>query len=255
MNVGFPGETEDYRAARERLLEQEIELRRAMEAVAEARRALPPGGVVPEDYVFRGKRADGSVGDVRLSELFATDKPSLAVYHFMFPRHPNDDRAGPARGSTASLPLHESPCPSCTALLDQLDGAVPHVAQRMNFVVVAKASAERLLAFGEERGWRHLRLLSAAGSSFNRDYLAENAKGSQQPMMNVFHREDGTIRHFWGAELLYAPSDPGQDMRHVGTLEPLWNMFDLIPEGRGTGWDEQLDYACCKASRAEPAIA
>jgi hypothetical protein len=39
------------------------------------------------------------------------------------------------------------------------------------------------------------------------------------------------IRHFWGAELLYAQPDPGQDMRHVGTLEPLWNMFDLIPEG------------------------
>jgi predicted dithiol-disulfide oxidoreductase (DUF899 family) len=255
MNVGFPGETEEYRAARERLLEQEIELRRAMEAVAEARRALPSGGVVPEDYVFQGKRANGSLGDVRLSELFAPGKPSLAIYHFMFPRHPNDGRPGTAIGSTASLPLEESPCPSCTALLDQLDGAVPHVAQRMNFVVVAKAPAERLLAFGKERGWRHLRLLSSAGSSFNRDYLAENAKGFQQPMMNVFHREDRTIRHFWGAELLYAPTDPGQDMRHVGTLEPLWNMFDLIPEGRGTGWDEQLDYACCKASPAEPAIA
>jgi predicted dithiol-disulfide oxidoreductase (DUF899 family) len=253
MSIGFPGETEEYRAARERLLEQEVALRRATEAVAEARRALPPGGVVAKDYAFRGRRDDGSVGEVRLSELFAPGKPSLAIYHFMFPRYPGDDRPGPTTGSTASLPLEESPCPSCTALLDQLDGAVPHVAQRMNFVVVAKAPAERLLAFRQERGWRHLRLLSSAGSSFNRDYLAENAKGFQQPMMNVFHRRDGTVRHFWGAEMLYAQSDPGQDMRHVGTLEPLWNMFDLIPEGRGTGWDEQLDYSCCKANRAEPA--
>ena len=65
------------------------------------------------------------------------------------------------------------------------------------------------------------------------------------PMLNVFHREAGLIRHFWGAELLYAPADPGQDYRHVGTIEPLWNLFDLTPEGRGTDWDEQLIYACC----------
>ena len=49
MSITFPGESADYRAARDRLLEQEIELRRATEAVAAARRALPPGGVVPQD--------------------------------------------------------------------------------------------------------------------------------------------------------------------------------------------------------------
>src|SRR5207248_10586411 len=49
--VAFPGESAEYRAARNRLLDQGIELRRAMEAVAEARRRLPPGGVVPEDVV------------------------------------------------------------------------------------------------------------------------------------------------------------------------------------------------------------
>src|ERR1700760_4745448 len=87
MSVAFPGESAEYRAARERLLEQEVELRRATEAVAAARRALPPGGVVPEDYVLAG--ADGPV---RLSELFAPGLDTLGVYHFMFPRHPGDDR-------------------------------------------------------------------------------------------------------------------------------------------------------------------
>ena len=48
MSVTFPGESAEYREARDRLLAQEIELRRAMEAVAAARRKLPPGGVVPE---------------------------------------------------------------------------------------------------------------------------------------------------------------------------------------------------------------
>ena len=62
-------------------------------------------------------------------------------------------------------------------------------------------------------------------------------------MLNVFHRDGDTIRHFWGSELFYAPADPAQDPRHVGTLEPLWNLFDLTPEGRPTDWDEQLSYA------------
>jgi predicted dithiol-disulfide oxidoreductase (DUF899 family) len=28
----------------------------------------------------------------------------------------------------------------------------------------------------------------------------------------------------------------------VGTLEPLWNLFDLTPEGRPQDWDEQILY-------------
>ncbi len=131
MSVAFPGESPEYRAARDRLLEQEIELRRAMEAVAAARRELPPGGAVPEDYVFQGKGADGTPTDVRLSELFAPDKNSLVIYSFMFPRDPGDDRPGPASGQTALLPLHEGPCPSCVAFLDQLDGAAKHASQHV----------------------------------------------------------------------------------------------------------------------------
>ena len=49
MGVSFPGESSKYRAARNRLLDQEAELRRVTEAVAAARRNLPPGGVIPQD--------------------------------------------------------------------------------------------------------------------------------------------------------------------------------------------------------------
>jgi predicted dithiol-disulfide oxidoreductase (DUF899 family) len=103
----------------------------------------------------------------------------------------------------------------------------------------------RLLAFGEERGWRRLRLLSSAENTYNRDYHGETAEGHQRPMLNVFHRDGRAISHFWGSELFYAPTDPGQDPRHVGLLEPVWNLFDLTPEGRPTDWDEQLSYTCC----------
>jgi predicted dithiol-disulfide oxidoreductase (DUF899 family) len=242
MSITFPGESSAYRAARDHLLGQEIELRRAMEAVAAARRALPPGGPVPEDYVFEGRGADGAPTDVRLSELFAPGRDTLAIYSFMFPRDPGDDRPGPDEGETALLPLAEGPCPSCVALLDQLDGAVEHLTPRMNFAVVAKAPLERVLTFARERGWRRLRLLSSGGNAYNRDYLAETETGDQRPMLNVFHREGDAIRHFWGSELFYAPTDPDQDPRHVGTLEPVWNLFDLTPEGRAVDWDEQLRY-------------
>jgi predicted dithiol-disulfide oxidoreductase (DUF899 family) len=242
MSIAFPDESAEYRAARDRLLEQEIQLRRAMEAVAAARRELPPGGAVPEDYVFQGRGADDTPTDVRLSELFAPGKDSLVIYSFMFPRDPGDDRPGPAGGQTALLKLEQGPCPSCVALLDQLDGAEEHAGQHINLAVVAKAPLERILTFAEERGWRRLRLLSSAANSYNRNYLAETAEGAQRPMLNVFHRDDKVIRHFWGSELFYAPTDPGQDPRHVATLEPVWNLFDLTPEGRPADWDEQLSY-------------
>jgi predicted dithiol-disulfide oxidoreductase (DUF899 family) len=225
--ITFPGESPEYRTARNQLLEQEIRLRREMEAVAEARRALPPGGAVPQDYVF-----EGAEGAVRLSELFAPGRASVAIYSFMFPRDPGDDRPGDRQG----------PCASCVALLDQLDGTAFHVAPKMSFVVVAKVPAEQLLAFGRERGWRHMRLLSSHDNTYNRDYHAETPEGRQRPMLNVFHRDGDVIRHFWGSELFFAPVDPGQDPRHVGTLEPSWNLFDLTREGRDPHWDEQLSY-------------
>ena len=165
MSVTFPGESAEYRAARDRLLEQEIELRRAMETVAVARRRLPPGGVVPEDYVFRGRGQAGTPADIRLSELFEDRKDSLVIYSFMFPRDPGDERPGPTSGTTALLPLAEAPCPSCVAFLDQLEGTADHVAPLLNFAVVAKTSLDRLHAFAEERGWRRLRLLSSAGNT------------------------------------------------------------------------------------------
>ena len=242
MGIMLPGESPEYRAARDRLLEQEIELRRAMEAVAAARRELPLGGPVEDEYVFQAAGPDGAPTDVGLAGLFEPGRDSLVLYSFMFPRDPGDQTPGPRDGETALLPLVAGPCPSCTALLDQLDGAAEHVCQHINIAVVAKAPLPRLLAFARERGWRRLRLLSSAGNTYNADYFAETPDGVQRPMLTVFHRDGDVIRHFWSSELLYAPSDPGQEPRHVGTLEPLWNLFDLTPEGRPVEWVEQFSY-------------
>src|SRR5206468_6341117 len=140
---------------------------------AAARRELPPGGVVPRDYGFHGRGADGAHIEVRLSELFAPGKDSLLIYSFMFPRDPEDQTPGPSTGQTALLPLAEGPCPTCAAFIDQLEGAAEHLGQHLNLAVVAKTSPRRLLAFAQERGWRRLRFLSSAQTTYNRDYHAE----------------------------------------------------------------------------------
>ena len=76
--MNFPNETPQYRAARDRLLQAELELRKQTEKVAALRRKLPPGGGVPEDYVF-----DGRDGKVKLSQLFKSGD-TLVAYSFMY---------------------------------------------------------------------------------------------------------------------------------------------------------------------------
>jgi predicted dithiol-disulfide oxidoreductase (DUF899 family) len=229
----FPGESPEYRRERNRLLEAEIDLRRSLERVAAQRRALPPGGVAPEDYRFE-RAADGG-GEVRLSELFEPGKSTLVIYSFMFPRYSSDTRPGPVGGQTAQLPLQETPCASCTSILDSLDGAAPHLAQRISLAVVAKSDPERIRAFAHERGWRHLRLLSSQNNTYNRDYHAETSEGEQIPILNVFTRDGEQIRHSWATELMFAPREDGIEARHVDLIWPIWNVLDMTPEGRGTG--------------------
>jgi predicted dithiol-disulfide oxidoreductase (DUF899 family) len=231
----FPGESTEYRRERDRLLEAEVELRRAIERVAAQRRALPPGGVVPEDYIFEA--AAGGDGEVSFSQLFAPGKETLVIYSFMFPRYSGDTRPGPARGETAKLAVAETPCASCTSILDSLDGAAPHLAQQLNLAIVAKSDPERIRTFAGERGWRNLRLLSSRNNTYNRDYQAETADGEQRPIMNVFVRDGDEIRHAWATELMFAARDEGEDPRHVDSIWPIWNVLDMTPGGRGTEKD------------------
>jgi predicted dithiol-disulfide oxidoreductase (DUF899 family) len=228
--IRFPGEPEEYRRERNRLLEAEAGLRRAVEQVAAQRRTLPPGGVVLDDYRFE-EASDGT--EVRFSELFEAGKDTLVIYSFMFPRYSGDTRPGPAEGETARLPLSETPCASCTSILDSLDGAARHLTGRLNLAVVAKSNPDRIRSFARERGWRHLRLLSSRSNTYNRDYHAETPEGEQMPMLNVFVRDGEEVRHTWASELMYAPRDEGEEARHVDSIWPIWNVLDLTPEGRG----------------------
>ncbi len=73
-HLHFPNESTSGRQARTALLEEEMELRRHVERVAQQRRAPPSGGELPEDYVFEGRRVAAGRDVFKLSELFAPCK-------------------------------------------------------------------------------------------------------------------------------------------------------------------------------------
>jgi predicted dithiol-disulfide oxidoreductase (DUF899 family) len=191
--MSWPNETDEYRSARDVLLQAEIELRRQEEAVAAMRRALPSGGEVTADYVF-----DSPSGQMSFAELFATGKDTLYLYNFMF------------ISGEQGLPL-EVACPSCTSIIDAMDGAFRHLLDRVDVAVVAKAPIEQFAAWGSDRGWRFTPLYSSSHTTFS--------------------------------ELLRAQPEPGQHPRHVDYMWPIWKVLDLTPDGRGTDWYPRYLYA------------
>ena len=153
----FPNESAEYRSARNDLLQKEIELRRAVEAVA-----------VGVHAAARRPRRD---------------------------RGPHSP--APAPGSSPSHP------------------------------------PARLRAWCDERSWKRLRLVSTAGSGYNRAYHGKGSKGGDTTMLNVFRRDGGQVRHFWGTEMAHDDGDPGQHHRGLDFVNPIFNMLDATPEGRG----------------------
>ena len=204
--VRFPNKSDEYRTARDKLLEAEIALRSQIEEVAKLRRELPLGGEV-ENYVFAGPE-----GEVQLAELFGVHD-TLIIYSYMYG------------------PDSEHPCPMCSAFMDSLNGQLKHINQRAAFVVAARSPYPRIEALAQERGWDEVPWVSAAGNTYAQDYKSEMPNGAQVPMCNVFVKEGGVVRHFWTSEMFFAPSD--FHPRHVDMLWPLWHIFDITPGGRG----------------------
>jgi predicted dithiol-disulfide oxidoreductase (DUF899 family) len=214
--VHFPNESAEYRAARNALLVEEIELRRALERVASRRRTLPPGGEVPRDL-----RLSAESGPIRFSDLFS-NKATLMVYSMMY---------GVQR---------EAPCPMCTSFLSSWNGTAVNLRERVAIAVSARSPIERLIQFKNQRAFNNLPFVSDVSGQYTRAYVSPD--DADVPGFSVFTRRDGTIRHFYSGEMSGAMADPGQDPRGAPDLDPLWLMLDLTPEGRGTSWYPELDY-------------
>ena len=223
--TNLPNESPEYLLARERVRLAEIELMRQRERVAELRRRMPKGATI-QDYEFLEGPAsldesDEPVSRVRLSELFTAPDRSLVIYHLMFGKK------------------QTRPCPMCTAWIDAFNGVAPHLAQNIDFAIVAAADSATLRAHARDRGWDRLRLLSAGESTFKLDLGSEDQDGNQDSQISVFTKEsDGTLRHFYSAHPRL-----GEDIKERGIdeLNPTWNILDLTPAGRGTFY-ASLDY-------------
>ncbi|MGA8556289.1 MAG: DUF899 family protein [Candidatus Acidiferrales bacterium] len=223
--TNLTNESSEYLAKREELRLAEIELMRQRERVAALRRQLPQGAPI-QDYQFEEGPRDLNIGDaplhaVRLSELFTKPNRSLIIYHFMYGK----------RQTTA--------CPMCTAWLDGANGVAHHLAQNLDFAVVAAADVPALRAHARARGWDKLRLLSAGNSTFKYDLGSEDREGLQDSTVSVFTRDaEGTLRHFYTAHPRMAPE---VSERGIDLLAPIWHFMDLTPQGRGT-WYANLAY-------------
>ena len=231
--TNLTNESEEYLAKREELRLAEIELMQHREKVAALRRGLPQGAVL-QDYEFLEGPADLDEGDepihsVRLSELFSAANRPLVIYHLMYGKR------------------NVKPCPMCTMWIDGANGVAQHIAQNIDFAIVAAADPRALRDHARQRGWSNLRLLSAGSSTFKYDLGSEGADGGQDSSVSVFTKDrDNTIRHFYSAHPRMAPEI---NERGIDLLAPVWNFMDLTPQGRGE-WYASLAYGT--KARAQP---
>jgi predicted dithiol-disulfide oxidoreductase (DUF899 family) len=223
--TNLSNESAEYLSKREELRQAEVELMQQRERVAELRRSLPAGATI-QDYEFIEGPASLDEGDeplskVRLSELFTAPDRSLVIYHFMYGKK------------------QTNPCPMCTAWIDSFNGIAHHLAQSVDLAIVAAADPVTLRAHARNRGWNKLRLLSAGGGTFKYDLGSEDSEGRQDSTISVFTRDgNGTLRHFYSGHPWLA--DDIKE-RGIDELNPIWNVLDLTPRGRGK-WYASLDY-------------
>lgn len=211
MSIGrHDSESPAYRKIRDEIQEAEVALRDQRERVAELRRRLP-ADTSWSDASFEEIR-DGARVPVKLSELFdAPDRP-LVLMQFMYGKK------------------QEAPCPMCTAWADGYDGVIPHLVQNVNFAVLVAGDIGTFGAYAGSRGWRHLRLVSAADSTLKRDLGFEEIDGGQHPGVSVFlPRPNGGVAHFYSQSAWLGEAG----FRGMDLLNPLWHFLDLTPDGRG----------------------
>lgn len=218
----FEGESLGYATAREKLLAEEIRLRRHAEAVAAQRRALPDGPIIDRDYRFLGHNGGDTLG---LADLFGPHD-TLLTYFWMY---------GPTRAR---------PCPMCTNLLGPLDANAADLRQQVALAVLGRSPVERQIAFAMERGWRNLPFYQTVGDDYALDIGGLDPEtGWEMPVLAVFRRDgENVVRLFWMGEMTGEMADPGQDPRGAIDLAPLWNALDLTPDGRDPDWYPKLSY-------------
>jgi predicted dithiol-disulfide oxidoreductase (DUF899 family) len=139
------GTRQEWLAARIALLQEEKELTRRSDEVAQKRQALP-WVRINKDYRF-----ETDEGGALLKDLFR-GRSQLLVYHFMFGP---DWKAG---------------CPSCSMIADGFNGSTVHLANHdVMLWAVSRATLTKLQAYKQRMGWS-FPWASSGTSDFNFDF-------------------------------------------------------------------------------------
>jgi predicted dithiol-disulfide oxidoreductase (DUF899 family) len=239
------GTREEWLAARLELLKAEKELTHRGDEVAKMRQALP-WVRVEKEYQF-----DTDAGRASLADLFR-GRSQLLVYHFMFG------------------PDYKAGCPSCSAIADQFDGTMIHLANHdVAFSAVSRAPLARLQAFKERLGWR-FPWASSEGSDFNRDYAVGFSEAQQKDGIEYNYRREkaglpkGEDKNVFGTGVdlpTYLRERPGVSAfaledgivyhtystyaRGLDALWGMWQWLDRAPLGRNEGgfwWKRHDEY-------------
>jgi predicted dithiol-disulfide oxidoreductase (DUF899 family) len=222
------GTREEWRVARDVLLQREKELTRRNDELARERCELP-WVRVDEEYTF-----ETDAGAKTLAELF-DGRSQLVVYHFMFG------------------PRYTAGCPVCSSAADTFDGAVEHLKARdVTFLCISRAPLERLQAYRRRMGWS-FPWVSSRDSDFNFDFdvsateeqIAPFLEGDVPPVLtqmatacgtepagylteqqglSAFALSDGVVYHTYSS---YA--------RGVEIVMGFYPLLDRAPKGRDEG--------------------
>lgn len=164
----LPGvvDRDDWRTARDALLEREKELTRHGDAVAAERRRLPMVRV--GEYTF-----DSPDGPLSLRDLFG-DATQLIIHHFMFE------------------PGWESGCPMCSNIADSTPPTVHLRAYSVQLVRMSEAPAAALSAYSRRMGWEDVLWVSDGDGSFQEDWGWHTDEG-QVPGYSCYVRDGDEV--------------------------------------------------------------
>lgn len=208
---------DEWITARKELLQEEKALTRQNDELSRQRRELP-WVKVEQQYVF-----DMPDGPQPLAGLF-DGRNQLIIYHFMF---------GPG---------WEEGCPSCSFMVDHIDGPNLHLANHdVSVVVVSRAPLADLLPFKERMEWQ-FKWVSSYGSDFNGDYhvsvTQEDLDSGKQLFYNFEPFDPDSEGESPGISVFY--KDEGGEVFHTYScyargadiLLGAHNYLDLTPKGR-----------------------
>jgi len=217
--------SEEWTAARKRLLEREKEFTRLRDQLTAERLALP-WERVEKAYIF-----DGPDGRETLGDLFAGCS-QLIVTHFMFG------------------PDWEQGCVGCSFGMDHLDPIIDHLAQKdVTCVAVSRAPLSKIEPFKQRMGWR-MKWVSSAGNDFNYDFhvsFTPDQVARGEGYYNYAMREIGTDE-LSGRSVFYR-NDAGEIFHTYSSygrggedMLSTYRYLDTVPKGRDEGADGNLSH-------------